>query len=40
MKSQIFCEKHKKSNAACFLPAGGDIKKGHGGGPVLAPDEL
>ena len=31
MKSQIFCEKHKKSKVACFFLTGGDIKKGHGG---------
>ena len=26
MKSQIFCEKHKKSKAARFFLTGGDIK--------------
>lgn len=31
MKSQIFCEKQKKSKAARFFLTGGDIKKGHGG---------
>ena len=40
MKSQISCEKHKKSKAARFFLTGGDIKKGHGGGSVLVPDEL
>ena len=40
MKSQIFCKKHKKSKAARFFLTGGDIKKGHGCGSVLASDEL
>lgn len=32
--------KAQKAKAARFLLAGGDIRKGYGGGSVLAPDGL
>ena len=40
MKSQIFCEKHIKIKSRPLFLTGGDIKKGHGCGSVLASDEL